>query len=1027
MQWMSKYGLVVNSMLGGLSLVVMSLMTTTSGAANLPVNETLLTRESPNFIYIYQASLRDRVPELAQHCEDAWAVVTPVLNYQPEQKVYVLFADNMDLHNGFATSFPEPVMAVFAGDATTNSSIFEPGNYLRRTVFHEFVHVLNLDAQDGLDDVLSGIFGRVLTLGDPLSAAIALAAIPPGSVAPDWYVEGLATWAETEFVGPGRGRNSVAEMLVRAEVAADGITHRSRWVRDQAKWPHGRLIYHYGARVFEHAQAQAPEENVPGQLGEAVANSWLFFMDKRARAVTGKSFEQLVKAAIEAEHADKLQQIEQIQQRPVTPMRRLSAAALQAAAPVYTEDGQLFFAASAQADEAELYRYNRHQQQAESTGADTSGLSTTLAAHGNDVYFTKLNFVTKGVLFNHMYRYRVDGHSDSHVDSYVGGYAEYLTAAGRYRSPAISADGQTMAAVRVVAGVYELVQVPLDQLGNAAAETVLWRANTADIKLIDPLFMPNGDVLVVKITATTGRSGLVGSRRARSEVYRVNAAGKRQQLLRREGLILSPTLHPNGDVLVFSSDESGVFNLYHAHLGRRVKPKALTNVLGGVFSPTFSADGERVAAIGYDADGYFLTEWRWDELSFTKAPTITREWVSAGVAIKATQTASVALTAEQDYWSVSEVGFDYWTPWLNAGADSAVGGVAANFSDPTAYQNLFMVAGAESEYGSPFGALVYTYDGWYPTVTAFARTGRVSYNDRVQTVQGFEFDYDEQESSVGLAVSTEVGTVDWGVVLAFGYQYTEREGIDESAEDYANFTVSNTGLFEGNEAALFLTAVYLDADQYPESFSLENGRLVNLGYEWTDDGLGGELDQRRLRLDWHEYLPVSALSSVLDNHVLKLQVSYAKGSGDVTGQGLFGVGGFNGLLGSFTPGVSRTVLLRGYETNAQVGEEAVSAGLAYRLPIWGIHRGADATTPIYFKQVFMEVFAEAGKAENPGEDADWLTSYGVEANLALRAFRFAEFSPGLGIVYAPEREDVDNSSEDDRLQLYISLKANVSF
>lgn len=1010
-------------------------------AAALPTNETLLTRESEHFVYIYQASLSEQIPELALHAEDAYRVLTPVLNYQPDRKVYVLFADNMDLHNGFATSFPEPIMAIFAGDSTTNSTIYEPGNYLRRTVFHELTHVLNLDAQDGIDAVLTRIFGRVQTIGDPLSAILALAAIPPGAVAPDWYVEGLATWAETEFVGPGRGRNSISEMVIRSEVAANEVTAKNRWTRDNVHWPFGTVIYQYGARVFAEAQNEATSENVPGRLGEAVANSWITFFDKRAREVTGQTFEQLVNDAIAAEQAEQQRQIDRIQTAAVTRLPRLTPPNLQVAAPVFAANDELFFSASPMADEAELYRFDEGAQRAISTGADTSGLSTaTAVTPSGDIIFTKLNFAGKGLLYNHLYRYSADGQC-----------AEYLTDEGRYRSPVIHPSGNMMAAIRVIAGRYELVMVPINGAGHDTEHDVevvpentrlLLAAGNNLTKLIDPVFSPSGDALYVVKTVAAGVTS--NNSQARSTILRfaldgvdANGVGQPTNVLSQPGLLLSPTIHPNGRSMVFSSDATGVFNLYRVGLSRTVgTPQAITNVIGGVFAPLFSADGTRLAAVGYDADGYYLTQLSGADVAATRItpPTVVAEWPSDVLRRSDRLTALrygpvPSLTAERHYWSIAETGFDYWTPWLAVGGDDVQGGVAANFSDPTGIQNLFLLAGAESEYGTPIAAAVYTYDGFFPTITAFATTGRNSYNDLVTTTGEFRFDYDEEVTSAGLAVTVPIGTVDWGAALVTGYRFTERDVIEDAEDDYEAFATNQGEFFEGDESSVFAAILYSDADVYRKSNSLERGRFVNVGYEWTADDLGGELNQRRFRADWNEYIPMPWV----DHHVLKLQGSYANGTGDVTAQGQFGIGGFGSVLSGLSTGVSRNLLLRGYETNSIVGDEAVTVGVAYRAPIWQINRGTDATTPIYFKQLFIEGFAEAGKVNGNNndnlDDEDWLTSYGAELNLSLRALRVVEFAPGLGLVYAPERDEVDNDRDDDdeRLQLYISLKASVSF
>ena len=64
---------------------------------------------------------------------------------------------------------------------------------------------------------------------------------------------------------------------------------------------------------------------------------------------------------------------------------------------------------------------------------------------------------------------------------------------------------------------------------------------------------------------------------------------------------------PDGSGFVFASDRSGVFNLYRHDLGSG-EVVQVTNVVGGAFTPTVSADG-RVAYAGYHANDFDLREF----------------------------------------------------------------------------------------------------------------------------------------------------------------------------------------------------------------------------------------------------------------------------------------------------------------------------------------------------------------------------------------------------------------------------------
>ena len=64
-----------------------------------------------------------------------------------------------------------------------------------------------------------------------------------------------------------------------------------------------------------------------------------------------------------------------------------------------------------------------------------------------------------------------------------------------------------------------------------------------------------------------------------------------------------PAFSPDGKYLYFSSDRTGIFNLYrYAFETHRLE--RITNVTGGAFTPSLSPDGNKIAYAGYDSSGY---------------------------------------------------------------------------------------------------------------------------------------------------------------------------------------------------------------------------------------------------------------------------------------------------------------------------------------------------------------------------------------------------------------------------------------
>lgn len=73
-----------------------------------------------------------------------------------------------------------------------------------------------------------------------------------------------------------------------------------------------------------------------------------------------------------------------------------------------------------------------------------------------------------------------------------------------------------------------------------------------------------------------------------------------------------PAWTADGASIIYASDRSGIFNLYKQSLGDTAAPKALTNVLGGAFTPV--VDSNRIWYVGYDTDGFSYYELNGDSL-----------------------------------------------------------------------------------------------------------------------------------------------------------------------------------------------------------------------------------------------------------------------------------------------------------------------------------------------------------------------------------------------------------------------------
>jgi Tol biopolymer transport system component len=981
----------------------------TFGQAEVPVGEELFTFATPHFRITYQEPLADSAPLIGRYAEEAYAALSEIFAWSPAGKIDILFVDSLDSHNGWATAIPHNRVLIQAAGSEPGSSIYLPGHYLRRTVFHELTHVFTMDMRFGYNRVLSSIFGKVAPFGDPLSGLLFLFTSSPVALSPSWYLEGQAIWAETEFAPPGRGGSTLVEMIFRAAVLDDNLLSYAKWYLEIPHWPYGLGAYLYGMRLIQHVEATEMAENPTGELNGEIARGFLFANSHAARRATGRSFPVLAEEMLTLEKVYQEKRLARLRSRPTTAAPRLTPKGL-AVGQVAVLGDLVYFLAGEEEEVSRLYVYDPARRQVRRTSsAQTTSPSGSLAADqaNGTIIYTRLNVENFENTWYEIRRFEPRTGKDRLVSE-----------KGRYRAVDSSPDGRRLVAVSQRQGKPLLLELSLDLEGRVAGERTLLTL-PVQTELASPRYAPDGSRIAFVRADAAG---------FQLRIYEV-ATGLERTLFASPSQIIAPAWHPGGRSLVFSSDLNGVFNLYEVAAAGGSAPVPLTNVTGGLFFPVFAEDGRRIVATGYDGFGPYLTEISYPAAPAGPLPVISplREderdaWLQ-DLKAKSSAAAGQALSEvvpPRPYNSFAHIRFDYWSPWLTASSEGVQGGVGGSFSDPAGFHDLKILAGLESEYETPLGSLLYTYRGLLPILGLYASADQDFFPDLLHE-EGTRrrFDHGEEVGRYGVVLEFPLQSLERSLTVETGYEYKERRFIGEVRDDYRDVTLSLPPS-EASEGLVWARLNYFDGHVFGRSSSIEAGRLISLAGEWSGQELGGDLDRSRYLGTWNEYLPVPGLK----NHVFKLAAAYGFSEGDRIAQGSFGLGGFASPVAQLTPGIPDTLTLRGYSTNFRIGDEAATAAAAYRFPIWDISRGKEGIFPFYSRQLFAEIFYEGGRTwldRQSGGDGDWLDAAGAEVNFAMTMLRYLAIAPGIGAVYAPDRE------EEDELQLYLTVKGWVNF
>lgn len=967
--------------------------------------------DTEHFRILYQDCLTHAVPYIAEQCEQALTRLSALMQWHPHAKIDVLFTDTLDTHNGWSMAIPHNTMALFACGSEQGSVIYQPGSYLKRTIYHELMHVLSMDMRYGYNRVLSQVFGKIYPItGDPLSLLMFYLTASPVALAPEWYLEGLAIWAENEFAAPGRGDSTLVDMIFRCAVFNNTLLDYSHWDPDLPYWPYGMGAYLYGMKAVQCAtlSATAPADHTPGPLVQNLAHSWLFNFDAHPRKTTGMNFSVLERRFEEQEnHVQRAKILKLNTLKPSAIPRITSREAL--IYQVRYMGNEVYFLRQAQETRDTLCVYSLERHRIQSLGVETTAEFGSLSPSpdGRYLYYTRMEKQRTGIYYS-LRRFDMQRRQDS-----------LATDNGRFRCIDIAPDGQRVALLSMRAGRCTLIEKHLAAIDDPT-EGVTVASGGGQEDISPPRYAHSGENMVYARRDAGG-----------SSLYVYDCKKDESRLVYHSMFnLLFPAWTPGDNGIIFSSDQNGVYNLYEIRLDVPSSVVPLTHVIGGVFNADCSPDGRQLAVVAYDNDGYYLSLIPYEPQAYMgkELPRIeTADGDARPIqpqAIGGEESPPCWAMPLERYSSFSGMRFDNWSPWFTASTNGAVGGLEVVFSDPTGYQQLLVLGGMESRYGTKIGAIEYRYRGLPPALYLFANQTQMVYPHLIRTLDQDYEDYAERVRTFGMAVDMPLMQgLRHELDLQGGYRYADHEVIQESAEAYQGRTLTAIELGDEGETSVWSKMSFSNVTAFGRSNSFEDGRVLGLTAEKTFSQRGGHTSTCYLGL-WNEYIVIPYLK----NHVVKLSSCYGIGRGHQGVWGLLGVGGNDTPLTTF--GLDRSIALRGYEENQQTGDHLAKITVAYRFPIWHLFEAETGSMPMYYRQLFAEVFYDGGMAWSPGIDGNdrlWLDSLGLEVNIALKLLRFLRIAPGIGFAYAPDHSRFHaGDDEEKRYQFYLTIKGFVN-
>lgn len=951
-------------------------------AAQIPPHEDWQTFRTDRFRVTFSPGLEALARHAAERAEAAYALLSRELGSPPRGTIDVLLTDDADIANGFAMPFPSNRIVVYATPPVDDIGLAYTRDWVELVVAHELVHIFHMNRAGLLGRLARGIFGRV-PLGWPLFPVIGT---------PQWSIEGLATYYESRLTGLGRVHGALHEMVLRTAVLEGRFESIDQASGFGPQWPTGLRPYVYGSMFLHHlASRHGPEavREIVGRTAGAVIPPTVAF-DRIGRKATGEDFSAEWRAW-RRELDDRYARLaDSLRAEGLTEAESLTPAGYFTLHPRAAADGRVAFAA-VDGRSASATRVLDPQTGDVRTLARRNGGGPSAWLPDGSLLIAQLELEDQYRVVYDLYRIGPDG-------------AEHrLTRDARLSEPDVAPDGRRVVAVQRGEGgtrlvVYDLETAALRALeeDEPVAEWSLPRWSPDGTRIAAGRWLPGGEYDVV-VLDTLG--------------------GVLHALTRDRAMDVAPAWSPDGRYVLFSSDRSGIPNLYAYDLAAGDEAAALrqvTSVLTGAFYPDVSPDGRWIYFTGYHADGYHIERIPFDTAAWrSPAPRVLAFASEDDAAILPRPGADAGEGQGGEARGYSALPTLLPRAWLPLAYDDGVPGYflgastyGADLVGRHAYSASVAIAVNRDE-PRLAGGLSYAWAGLGNPVLGLAASREWDHAGFVQRPDGTLGDVVSREDVVSL--SATVLRRRWRTAASFtlGAEYVDERFSIEDARGL-RLIDDHDRLF-----GAFARASFGNARLYPFSISREDGVSLALSARrrWdTDPSVIADRSYNEATAWGAAYKAIPAFGFA--NHVLALRASAVWRDGP--GASLVDIGGASGAaldVGAGTVGGAGIFLpVRGFPEEVRLGTRAWTASVEYRLPIALIHRGA-RLLPFYLDRLSAALFVDAGRAwctpaeerrsaacSLAGQDETPLLSAGGEVGLDLSLFFGAPFRVRGGLA-----------------------------
>ena len=522
--------------------------------------------ETENFVYHYHKETQRTAMEAALVAEKVYKPITRLYNYEPSSKTHIILKDVNDFSNGMAYYYSNKI-EIWA--MPLDYDLRGSHRWLQNVITHEFIHIIQLGASMKFGNRVPNMFFQMMGYEDEKREDV-LYGFPnkiisyplPGTSVPPWLAEGTAQYM---FEGADYDYwDSHRDMIVRDRALNDNLLSFIDMNTFGKKGIGHESVYNQGFKLVEYIVKKYGQQSLE-KISSSLAKPYNYSIKKAIFDATGNSSEDIYNEWVDDLKSNYEENINHIYDSSFETII-LESDGTTNINPLWSPSGDKFtFLSSKENDyfsQTDLYMYDFLDSSSvklipgvKSTSTWINDTTIVYSKHSKpDIY---------GSIFFDLYKYDINCEEETRLTYY-----------SRLMHPIYNDSINKIAAIKTYDGTSNI-----------------WISDfTEDDLFFEEITTFNDGTYIPSITFLNNKIIFTAINNQTRDIYSIDL---NDNSISVEVNTAWDTRSPatNGDRVVYTSDENGIFNLCLSDISD-FGCSYITNVLGGAFMPTISNNGK---------------------------------------------------------------------------------------------------------------------------------------------------------------------------------------------------------------------------------------------------------------------------------------------------------------------------------------------------------------------------------------------------------------------------------------------------